>query len=197
VRIIGGTLRGRRIQAPDGNATRPMLDRVREAMFSTLAPWIDDEARLLDLFAGSGSLGLEALSRGAAFVRFVERGDRAAGMLTRNLEELGIGERAKVSQADALTAAAWGGEAWADVVFYDPPYPLLSAPATRPRVLRALHGLVRSVLAPEGVLVFHAPRGALLPADFEPDLVERERIYGTNSLWYVQLNDSTGEEDDG
>jgi len=189
VRIIGGTLRGRRIRAPDGNATRPMLDRVREAMFSTLAPWIDDDARVLDLFAGSGSLGLEALSRGAAFVRFVERGDPAVGMLKQNARDLGIGDRTQVSQGDALSAVAWDGEGWADVVFFDPPYPLLGEPKARPRVLAALHGLVRRVLAPEGVLVFHAPRGAVLSADFEPDLVVRERVYGRNSLWYVQLED--------
>ena len=72
MRIIGGEFRGRRIAAPPGKGTRPMLDRVREAMFSTLAPWFSESACVLDLFAGSGSLGLEALSRGATMVRLVE-----------------------------------------------------------------------------------------------------------------------------
>lgn len=184
MRIIGGTLRGRRLEAPTGEATRPMLDRVREALFSTLAPWLAD-ARVLDLFAGSGSLGIEALSRGAAHARFVERSPHAIEPLRRNLDALAVGERAELVRGDALAPASWGGERL-DVVFLDSPYPLLDEASARAAVLGALHALVRERLAPEGVLVFHAPLRAVLPAEFGKDLVVRERDYGTNALWYVQ-----------
>src|SRR5690606_13703278 len=88
VRIIAGIHLGRRIAAPPGRGTRPMLDRMPEALFSTLAPWLPD-AVVLDLFAGSGSLGLEALSRGARSARLVERDAAAARVLADNVALLG------------------------------------------------------------------------------------------------------------
>ncbi len=178
-----------------------MLDRVREAMFSTLGPWLADDARVLDLFAGSGSLGLEALSRGAARARFVERDERTAQLLRANVTELALEDRATVACDDALAPRAWGGvrgtegappapaSAWADIVFFDPPYPLLSDFDAAANVLTAAHRLVRDVLAPEGVLVFHAPRRRLDEHAFDPDLAVRERVYGSNSLWYAQRED--------
>lgn len=161
-----------------------MLDRVREALFSTLAPWLAD-ARVLDLFAGSGSLGIEALSRGAAHARFVERSPHALEPLRRNLEALELGSRAELVRGDALAPASWGSEP-IDVVFLDSPYPLLDEAGSRAAVLGALHALARERLAPEGVVVFHAPRRGVLPSEFGQDLVVRERDYGTNALWYVQ-----------
>jgi 16S rRNA (guanine966-N2)-methyltransferase len=184
MRVIGGTLRGRRLAAPDGSATRPMLDRVREALFSTLAPWLP-EARVLDLFAGSGSLGIEALSRGAAHARFVERSPHAFEPLRKNLEALELAARSELVRGDALAASSWGAGPF-DVVFLDSPYPLLDEAGSRAAVLGALHALVREHLAPEGVLVFHAPVRGVLPSEFGAELVVRERDYGTNALWYVQ-----------
>ncbi len=172
-----------------------MLDRVREALFSTLTPWLappgpgaDPEtgAHVLDLFAGTGSLGLEALSRGAAHARFVERDEAAAALLSANVKALGVGRRARVVKGDALARASWGDERSADVVFLDPPYPFLSEEDTRRAVLEAFHALVRDVLAPEGVLVLHVPRGRLRDSDFAADVCARERLYGTNALWYAQ-----------
>ncbi len=186
MRIIGGEHRGRRLTAPRGSATRPMLDRVREALFSTLAPWLEG-AVVLDLFSGSGSLGLEALSRGARSVRFVERDPRAAACLRSNVEELGLSGSAEIVRADALGEAAWGGQP-RDLVFLDPPYALLEELRHRRAVLDALHALVRGHLASEGVLVFHAPRGAVSRTEFDAGMLLREREYGTNALWYVQLD---------
>src|SRR5262249_35195318 len=133
VRIIAGELRGRRIAAPQGRGTRPMLDRVREAMFSTLQHAIPD-ALVLDLFAGSGSLGLEAVSRGARHVRFVEQAPRALTQLRANVRALGVGERVEIVVGDGWSSSTW--PARADVVFVDPPYAMLDD--MRPRVLRAL-----------------------------------------------------------
>jgi 16S rRNA (guanine966-N2)-methyltransferase len=180
VRIIAGEFRGRRIEAPPGRATRPMLDRVREALFSTLQPWTPD-AVVLDLFAGSGSLGLEALSRGARTVRFVEQGDRALGVLRKNVAALGVQGRGEVVGGDALKPAAWLPAA--DVVFLDPPYALLEK--SRTRLLAALGQLVAETLSPGGIAVLHTPHGALDGTDLGA-ATARVRRYGTNDLWYVE-----------
>jgi 16S rRNA (guanine966-N2)-methyltransferase len=180
VRIIAGEFRGRRIQAPSGRATRPMLDRVREAMFSTLQPWLRD-AVVLDLFAGSGSLGLEALSRGARQVRMVERGAPALASLKKNVDALGVRDRVQIVVGDALRVETWLADV--DVAFLDPPYALIEE--SRPRVLRALATLVGEHLAGAGIAVLHVPRGALAASEM-PSARARVRRYGTNDLWYVE-----------
>lgn len=121
VRIIAGTARGRRIVAPEGSRTRPTSDRVREAMFNALYS-LDaiDELTFVDLFAGSGALGLEALSRGAASVVFVERDRAALTALRSNIDTLGFGDRSTVVDADAMRWIATAGHH--EVVLADPPY---------------------------------------------------------------------------
>jgi 16S rRNA (guanine966-N2)-methyltransferase len=124
VRVVAGTLRGRHLQAPPGQGTRPTSDRVREAVFSSLESHVGlAGAAVVDLFAGSGALGIEALSRGASRALFVERDARAAAVIARNLELLGLtAPGVTVRRADALTAAGGPEVAAADVVFADPPY---------------------------------------------------------------------------
>jgi 16S rRNA (guanine966-N2)-methyltransferase len=180
MRIIAGEFRGRRIAAPAGMDTRPMLDRVREAVFSTLMPRLPG-ALVLDLFAGSGSLGLEALSRGARHVRFVEEGRRALATLRENVHALGVGDRVETVAGNALSPAHWPLDV--DVVFLDPPYPLVTE--HRARVLDALATLVERHLAPDGVCVLHVRHDALAAADL-PSPRTRVRRYGTNDLWYVE-----------
>ena len=180
MRIIAGEFRGRRIEAPPGLATRPMLDRVREALFSTLQRRLPD-AVVLDLFAGSGSLGLEALSRGARTVRFVERGAPALAVLRKNVEALRVRERVEVVVADALKPSSWLPAV--DVAFLDPPYALIEQ--SRARVLGALAMLVTSHLAPGGIAMLHVPRGTLAAEELAPSRA-RVRRYGTNDLWYVE-----------
>jgi 16S rRNA (guanine966-N2)-methyltransferase len=155
LRIIGGRHRGRKLRIPAGVAIRPTPDRVRETLFNWLQPRIDG-ARVLDLFAGSGALGLEALSRGAGHVRFVERDRRAAAAveaLAREWQETG----AQVDCADAVDwLAQAGGTEPFDVVFMDPPYDsaLLAAAAA------AL--VERRLLAPDArAYVEHRARDAL------------------------------------
>ncbi len=121
MRIVAGEFGGRRLVAPPGDATRPTSDRVREALFSVLGASVQD-ARVLDLYAGSGALGLESLSRGAASAVFVDRAPRAVAAIRANLEALGI--EADVRRMEAPTAirtASARGEAY-DLVFLDPPY---------------------------------------------------------------------------
>jgi 16S rRNA (guanine966-N2)-methyltransferase len=127
LRIIAGTLGGRRIAAPPGRSTRPTREAVREAWFSALGPGVAG-ARVLDLFAGSGALGIEALSRGAAAATFVERGREAARVLARNLDDLGLGERSRVVRSDVgsflqgLPPSSEGEGPPFDLALADPPY---------------------------------------------------------------------------
>src|SRR5918998_3417279 len=99
MRVIAGRWGGRRLQAPPGDATRPTSDRVREALFSILGARVDD-ARVLDLFAGSGALGIEALSRGAASATFVDHDPDALAAVRANLDGTGLADRATVVRAD-------------------------------------------------------------------------------------------------
>ena len=127
LRIIAGSLGGRRIAAPRGRSTRPTREAVREAWFSALGPGVSG-ARVADLFAGSGALGIEALSRGAAHVTFVERGRAALATLRENLAELGLEERSEVAASEAgaflerLDVPGPGAPGPFDLALADPPY---------------------------------------------------------------------------
>jgi 16S rRNA (guanine966-N2)-methyltransferase len=121
MRIVAGELGGRRLRVPRDGRVRPTADRVREAWMSILTPELDG-ARVLDLFAGSGALGLEALSRGAASATFVELAPASLEALRANVEALGVGPRATVHRGDALRFAQALGRGAYDVAFADPPY---------------------------------------------------------------------------
>ncbi|MEV4421205.1 16S rRNA (guanine(966)-N(2))-methyltransferase RsmD [Patulibacter sp. NPDC049589] len=142
MRIVAGRFRGRRLQAPPGLDTRPTGDRVRESLFSILGPL--DGAVVLDLFAGTGALGLEALSRGAARATFVERDRKALDALQANVQAFGLGpDEARVVRGDyrrALRDAGARGEAY-DLVLLDPPY--RDAPGIAPVLDAALRPLLR------------------------------------------------------
>jgi 16S rRNA (guanine966-N2)-methyltransferase len=119
MRVVGGTARGRRLQSPPGTTVRPTSDRAREAIFNSLTSMgVLDDAVVLDLFAGSGALGIEALSRGASAATFVERERVALGVIRANLAALGF--EGRVVQGDAVAHAALVGPV--DVAFVDPPY---------------------------------------------------------------------------
>ena len=120
LRVIGGDFRGRRLHFPDGQGLRPTADRVRETLFNWLQGKLHGR-RVLDLFAGSGALGIEALSRGAAEVVFVERARTAAMQLRDNLQLLQATDRAEVVQADALRWLGHNSQPF-ELVFLDPPF---------------------------------------------------------------------------
>ena len=121
MRIVAGEWGGRRIQAPPGRGTRPTTDRVREAWMSTVAPYLPG-ARVLDLFAGSGALGLEALSRGAEHCTFIEKDAKALAALKANVAALDASDRTAVFSVDAVRYAASLEAGTFDVAFADPPY---------------------------------------------------------------------------
>lgn len=121
MRVIAGELGGRTIRSPKGSAIRPTSNRVREAIFNTLFSFDAlHDAVAVDLFAGTGALGIEALSRGAAHCTFVDRDPHAVALIEANLASLGIADRATVVRGDALTHARRSG--WVDLALADPPY---------------------------------------------------------------------------
>jgi 16S rRNA (guanine966-N2)-methyltransferase len=126
MRIVGGKFRGRPLATPAHEGTRPTSDRVREAVFNILAHGIEDFSfdgvKVLDLFAGTGALGLEALSRGAAFCLFVEEDAEARGLIRRNVEALGLTGVTKIFRRDATDLGEAGNRGDAGLVFLDPPY---------------------------------------------------------------------------
>jgi len=125
MRIVGGRLRGRALAAPKSQAVRPSADRLRESLFNVLAHAYGDPvngARVLDLFAGTGALGLEALSRGAAFVLFVDDGAEARALIRANVEQLGLGGVTRVFRRDATRLGAAHPVEPFGLAFADPPY---------------------------------------------------------------------------
>ena len=172
MRIIAGERKGHTIFAPKGGDTRPTSDRVRENVFNIVAPWVED-ARVLDLYAGSGAMGLEALSRGAAAVVFVEADAEAARVVERNLDKLRL-TRARVVRAEATTALTQEVNAGRkyDLVLVDPPYRMTD--------FETLSRYLPRVLADDGLLVLESA------ARTEPELgglaVRTTRKYGSTRV---------------
>ena len=180
-RIIAGAARGRRLGVPTGGATRPTSDRAREGLFSSLQTLVGELAgtRVLDLYAGSGAVGLEALSRGAGHVLLVENDPRAARTLRANVTTVGL-PGVRVREATVARVLADPPDAPYDVVFADPPY---STPP--PSLATVLSRLVDGGwLAPDGVLVLERATRDGEPAWPEGLGTVRERRYGEATLWY-------------
>ena len=168
MRVIAGTYRGRTLKAPPGESTRPTSDRVREALFSILNGRIR-EARVLDLFAGSGALGLEALSRGAALATFVDTDPKAIAAVKANLDALKTVAEVRRNDALRFLSAAPARGAQYDLVFIDPPYRLAE------RLAPSLSEALPAVLAPGAVAVAESDRRAPLALDLP---LQDERRYG-------------------
>lgn len=183
MRIIGGSSGGRRLRAPRGQATRPTSDRVREAVFNILGP-PPEGARVLDLYAGAGGLGFEALSRGAAVAVFVDRAEAAVRCLRANAAELAVEPRVRVVRADvgaALPRLAVASERF-DWIFVDPPY----ASQEAERTLVALGGPQHVLLADEVVVVLeHDRRSAPPDATGVLALIDR-RGYGDTCVSFYR-----------
>jgi 16S rRNA (guanine(966)-N(2))-methyltransferase RsmD len=157
MRIIAGEFRGRKLLPPEGDATRPITDRVKQSLFDILTPRIEG-ARVYDLFAGTGSMGLECLSRGAASAMFFEADRSAVGRLRKNIEALKVTDRSEVVAGDLFKwfATAAAGDR-ADLVFLDPPYRFLNE---QPEKLRELaKSLADKHLADDGLVIFRHDAG--------------------------------------
>ncbi len=182
MRIGGGDYRGRILRTPRGDRTRPTSGLVRETLFNILAPELP-EARILDLFAGCGSVGLEALSRGAAFATFVEKDRAAVECLRGNITTIGVEERTLVLPCPverALSTLQRQGDRF-DIIFLDPPFHDAQAYA------QVLDALAESPLLRDGgvIVVQHGPRLAL-PESIGPLAQSRRREMGDNTLTFYR-----------
>jgi 16S rRNA (guanine966-N2)-methyltransferase len=180
-RIIGGTAGGRRLETPRGQTTRPTSDRVREALFSAIEARTGslDGLRFLDLYAGSGAVGLEAWSRGAGVVTMVEQDRRTASLITRNATALGFA-KARVIASSVATVLAAPPAAPYDLVFSDPPYPMPDED-----VAADLAALVAQGWLVPGALVV-VERAAKRSQVTWPEGIgeDRTKRYGETALWY-------------
>jgi 16S rRNA (guanine966-N2)-methyltransferase len=187
MRVVAGKHRGRRLAAPPGSAVRPTSERAREALFNILAHGrfapmpVFQNARVLDVFAGTGALGLEALSRGARFATFIENDRVARTALAQNVKTLGEDDRARILAADGTQLTRADGPY--DLVFLDPPY----RSGLAPRALASLKEM--GWIAPRALLILElaARESFAPPSDFA--LLE-ERRYGAGRLVFLRLTEA-------
>ena len=186
MRVIAGEAKGRTLVAPKGNTTRPATDRIRETLFAILEPTLPG-ARVLDLFAGAGTLGIEALSRGAAHATFVEREAGAVDALRKNLGTTGFAARSALVSAHVLSFLERGGPAASyDLVFVDPPFADLA-------VLDAVlaHASLARSLAPGATVVARVLRKH--PPTAPPSAhVMRTKEIGEEDLIFLRYSDAGG-----
>ena len=178
MRVIAGEARGMRLSAPRGTTTRPTTDRVKEALFSLLdSAHRLDGARVLDLFAGSGSLGIEALSRGAEHVVFIEKNRQALESLQQNLLHTRFGDRSEVLPFDCMQALERLGRQKNrfDLVLLDPPYQA----GLHQKVIELVGA---TLLAADGLLVAETASRMPLPERIGPCIQTDRRIYGDTAL---------------
>lgn len=180
MRVIGGTARGIRLVAPKGEKTRPTADRVKESLFNILGGR-PDGAEVLDLYAGSGSLGIEALSRGASRAVFVEADRRCAGLIRENLRRAGLEERAEVLAARVpLPKPLRRRLGRYHLIFLDPPY-------ERGEVARALRWIEEEELcAPGGWVVVERSAKEEIPSDLTKLVLLGDRAYGGTVISFLE-----------
>lgn len=183
MRIVAGKFRGKQLTAPSDLAIRPTADRVRESMFNILSSRLGPDfegRRVLDLFSGTGALGLEALSRGASHVTFVDTGAEARGLIRDHIEAFGAGGIAKLLRRDATALGPAGNIKPFDLVFIDPPY----GKGLGEAALVSLRD--GNWLAPDATLVFEESRDAVIdwPEGFE---LEDSREYGAAAVHLLRF----------
>ena len=183
MRIVGGTYRGRALTAPDGRGTRPTTDRMRESIASMILSAKDldlTDVRVLDAFAGSGGVGLELMSRGAAFVTFCERDQKAVACIRKNAQTLALksnqftlvrGDVIKLAQAGPIAGSPF------DIVFLDPPYKMEAAVVSR--LVADLHG--QGSLS-RGCLIVYEREGTAAGLEAEGLVFERSKVKGTTGV---------------
>ncbi len=186
MRIVAGKFRGKQLGSPEDASIRPTADRVRESIFNILASRLGprlDGRRVVDLFAGTGALGLEALSRGAAHVVFVDTGAEARGLIRDHIEAFGAGGIARLLRRDATNLGPAGTMGPVDLVFLDPPY----GQGLGERALVSLRQ--GGWLKPESVLVLEESSDATvdLPEGFKLD---DRREYGAAAVYFLSLTSS-------
>ena len=184
MRIIAGEWRGRKLEVPPG--IRPMLDRERERLFAILRPTLEG-ARFLDVFSGSGAIGLEALSRGAAHCTSVENGRRVLPVLRRNLAKLEPGERHRLAPISAVRLDEFPLDQRFDIAVAAPPFPMLRDETWRPRFHALFRHIASKMLVKGGIFVLEMPAG-LDPAELTglgPAADQRRTAASVIAFWRI------------
>jgi 16S rRNA (guanine966-N2)-methyltransferase len=179
MRITGGNLVRRRFLTPpsvDEGTVRPTPDRVREAVFSMIGEYLKD-ASVLDLFAGSGAHGYEAISRGARLVKFVEKNPRVAAIIKQNILDLGLSAQCSVELRDANTFVKTMPQEVFDIIFVDPPYSL--------RLEQDFFRALEPHLSPEGVMIFRCFKKEM-PVLSDGFRIDRDRSYGGTRVFVIR-----------
>lgn len=183
MRIVAGKFRGKQLDTPKSDEIRPTADRVREAVFSIIGSRLGPNLlgrRALDLFAGTGAMGLEALSRGADFCVFVDTGIEARGLIRGHIESFGIGGQSKLLKRDATDLGPVGTLKPADLVFVDPPY----GKALGERAIAA--ALTGGWIAPGALIVLEERKDAEITAPKGTEIIDR-RDYGDTAVTLLQV----------
>ncbi len=190
MRVISGTARGHRLKAPRGMTTRPMADKIREAVFSVLASEGIQPVRVLDLYAGSGSVGIEALSRGAEWADFVDQNAAASAVIRDNLASTRFTGRAAVHQVTVDSFISRIREPY-DFIIMDPPY-------ASPTIREAIESLARSPAVEHGTILVigHSPR-VTLPDRIGPLELLRQRCHGDSCFAIYEAIISEGKAEPG
>ena len=181
MRVIAGSARGMPLAAPRGGGTRPITDRVKETLFAILGDRVPD-ARVADLYAGSGAVGIEALSRGAHRVDFVERGRDAVAVIRANLDRTGLGANARVHAVDVERFLASDDDAAWDLVVLDPPYEVRA-------IVAPLEALAPR-LAPRAIVVVKHFWRTELPERVDRLVLARRRRFGETMLTFLEAEDA-------
>jgi len=187
MRIISGFWKGQNLKAVKGYLTRPTADKVKGAVFNILGSKVKS-ARILDLFAGTGNLALEGLSRGAASAVLVEKNKQALQILSENLAKLGAENVVKVFRMDAFDFLKLHQPEKFDLIFIDPPYHRGMAA----KVISLLKNY--PILSSKGVIVLEAASDEMIADDIVPLEVRITREYGNTKIWFIQLKEKQGEE---
>ena len=198
MRIIAGKYRGMRLQSPRDMTTRPVTDRVKESIFSILYTLgMPQGCRVADIFCGTGSFGLEALSRGAEYVSFVELNRKVCGLLNQNIEKARASEQAKIYKADAfkLGAPLFGDERKYDLAFVDPPFPMSYETDERSRLGKLLLLLNEQLVEGGYVLVRTNKRAVLRPEYGNLRVVDR-REWGKMAETFLVLDRAVNEREE-
>ena len=188
MRVITGTARGHRLKTPEGNDVRPTTDRIKEAIFSVIQFDIEGR-RMLDLFAGSGQMGIEALSRGAGSAVFVDNSSESTAVVRENLKRCGMSNSAAVVQSDAQTyLTPRAGREEFDFAFLDPPY--------RKGILQSVLPSVVSVMKPGGAIICECPLEEELPESVGRFRVDRKYRYGKIKVTFYRIPKNHDGSDD-
>ncbi len=189
MRIIAGTKKGMNLLSPKSMVSRPITDMVKESLFNVLIKYgIPEDKRIADLFAGVGSIGLEALSRGAEFTAFVEKDPKIFSILKKNIKKTGFQKKSKAVRANAFNIGApldLEGKLY-DCIFVDPPFPVIKGTGPKSRLAKLMSVLAEQV-KPQGLVIIRTHKEIDMPENFNDFIKLDSRNWGINSVNIFRL----------